>query len=109
MKSYYYFIDAGEGNTLCPSCTIFVVPIGISAADQKSKQFVEAAATFNHRFFFSIRDNVSTPFVRRIMDEYQATLKKVSIQDLKKYLKSCFPCHVKNLSVSSSTFNVCRP
>lgn len=109
MKSYYYFMDAGENDTLCPQCTIFIVPIGVSAIDQKYKKFVENAATGNLRFYFSIRDAQSTPFIRRIMDEYQATLKRVSIRDLRDYLKSCFPCHVKNLSDSSSTFNVCRP
>ncbi len=95
MKSYYYFVDAGDSGALSPCITVFDVGIGLSKVDKSVLRRILPNLRENNRFFFAVRSSESTEFVRKLFRHYRVEIVGWSVQDLARYLKRCLPCSRK--------------
>lgn len=92
MKSYYYFVDAGEDKALAPCITVFDVGIGASKVDQAILHRILPKIQDNNRFYFACRSMEATDFVRKLFRHYRVSMVGWTVQDMARYLKNCLPC-----------------
>ncbi len=95
MKSYYYFVDAGDCGALSPCITVFDVGIGASKVDQSVLRRILPNLRENNRFFFAVRSSESMEFVRKLFRHYRVEIVGWNVQDLARCLKRCLPCSRK--------------
>lgn len=106
MKTFYFFIHS---DSCAERATIFNVPFGISQREQTQLQKITICCASNSDFYFAKRDNESSEFVRKLMDNCQCTLSNATPAMLIELIKSVCPsANAKNLSENYEPFRIIR-